>query len=47
MILELVFILGLTTGLVAGLILFYLLFGEDLKALDDFEERQQKYKKMI
>lgn len=46
MILELVFILGLTLGLVAGLILFYILFHDDLKAADDFEERQKKYKKM-
>lgn len=47
MILELVFIIGLILGLVAGLILFYLLFREDFKALDEFEERQEKYRKMI
>ncbi|WP_295588764.1 hypothetical protein [uncultured Methanobrevibacter sp.] len=47
MILELVFIIGLITGLVAGLIVFYLLFREDFKALDEFEERQEKYRKMI
>lgn len=47
MILELVFILGLTTGLVASLILFYFIFYEDLKALDEFEKRMEKYKRMI
>ena len=46
MILELVFLLGLITGIIAGLILFYILFHDDLKAADDFEERQKKYKKM-
>ena len=47
MILELIFISGLITGLLAGLILFYFLFHDDLKALDDFDERQEKYKRMI
>ena len=46
MMLELIFISGLITGLLAGLILFYFLFHDDLKALDDFDERQEKYKKM-
>lgn len=47
MILETCFLLGLFTGLVAGLILFYILFHDDLKAADDFEERQKKYRKLI
>lgn len=47
MILELVFIMGLTVGLVVGLILFYILFRDDLKALDEFNERQERYRKMI
>ncbi|WP_458456192.1 hypothetical protein [Methanobrevibacter sp.] len=47
MILEVTFILGLCTGVIAGLIVFYILFREDFKALDEFEERQEKYKKMI
>ena len=47
MILELIFIFGLITGVIAGLILFYILFHDDLKALDDFDERQERYKKMI
>lgn len=47
MILESIFLLGLITGIIAGLILFYFLFHDDLKALDDFEERQNKYKRMI
>lgn len=47
MILELTFLIGLTTGSIAGLILVYILFGEDLKALDEFEKRQERYKRMI
>lgn len=47
MILEIVFILGLITGLAAGLILFYILFGEDLRALDEFEKRQKRYRRMF
>lgn len=47
MILELIFIFGLIIGVIAGLILFYILFHDDLKALDDFDERQERYKKMI
>ena len=47
MILELVFIMGLTTGLCAGLILFYFLFWDDFKALDEFRKRQEKYRRMI
>ena len=47
MIFELVFIIGLITGLVAGLILFYILFREDFKALDEFNDRQERYRKMI
>jgi len=47
MILELSFLIGLITGLCAGLILFYILFYEDLKALKEFNERQERYRKMI
>ena len=47
MILECVFILGLTTGTVAGLILFYIIFREDMKAVDEFNDRQKRYRKMI
>lgn len=47
MILELVFIMGLTVGLVAGLILFYILFREDFKALDEFNKRQERYRRMF
>lgn len=47
MILELIFLTGLCTGLLAGLILFYFLFHDDLRALDDFDERQERYRKMI
>lgn len=47
MILEIVFIIGLITGLSAGLILFYILDYEDRKAKDEFDERQENYKRMI
>ena len=47
MILECVFILGLTTGLVAGLILFYIVFYEDMKAVKEFNERQERYRRMV
>lgn len=46
MILELVFIIGLGTGLLAGLILFFICEYEDRKARKEFDERQEKYKKM-
>ena len=42
MILELIFILGLTSGVIAGLIVGYIIFKED-----DFSKRQKRYKKMI
>lgn len=47
MIIGIIFLLGLTTGLVAGLILFYILFHDDLKALDKFDKRQERYRRMI
>ena len=47
MILECVFILGLTTGLVAGLILFYIVFYEDMKSVKEFNERQERYRRML
>lgn len=47
MILELVFLLGLTSGLSAGIILFYILFYDDIRAVKKFNERQEKYKRMI
>lgn len=47
MILELIFLIGLTTGTVAGLILFYIIFREDMKAVEEFNERQERYKRMI
>ncbi len=42
MILEITFILGLTSGIIAGLIIGYLIFPED-----DFSKRQKRYRKMI
>ena len=47
MILESVFLLGLITGLVAGLILFYIIFHDDFRAVEEFNQRQERYKKMI
>lgn len=47
MILELVFILGLIVGLSAALILFFIYSYEDKKAEKEFNERQERYKKMI
>ena len=47
MILELVFIIGLCTGLLAGLILFFIFDYDDRKARKEFEERQERYKRMI
>lgn len=44
MIIELTFLIGLTTGLIAALILFLIVFR---KKDDDFEKRQERYKKMI
>ena len=47
MILESIFLLGLITGLTAALILFYILDYEDRKSKKEFDERQERYKKMI
>ena len=47
MILELVFILGLIVGLSAALILFFISSYEDKKAEKEFDERQERYKRMI
>lgn len=47
MILELVFILGLITGMLASLILFSIIYYDEIKASKDFEERQEQYKRMI
>ena len=47
MILEIVFILGLLTGIIASSILFYILFYEDMKAVKEFNNRQERYRKMI
>jgi len=47
MILELIFLMGLTTGLLAGVILFYIIYHTDIKAAKEFNERQEQYKKMI
>lgn len=42
MIVEMVFILGLITGLMAALILFLIIFRED-----DFSKRQKRYRRMF
>lgn len=46
MLFEIVFIMGLITGLLAALILFLIIFREN-KASKEFDERQERYKKMI
>lgn len=46
MILEIVFFIGLLAGILAGIVLFYTIFYEDMKAVEEFNERQEKYKKM-
>lgn len=45
--LEICFIIGLTAGLVGGLILFFIIFYDDMKAVSDFNKRQEDYKKRI
>ena len=47
MIFEIFFLLGLITGLLAGLILFLIIYSDDLKALEEFEDRQERYRRMI
>lgn len=46
MILECVFLLGVITGLAASLIIFLFISHEERKAKKEFDERQEKYKKM-
>ena len=46
MILELSFIFGLINGMFASLILFLIFYWEEIKASKEFDERQEKYKKM-
>ncbi len=46
MILELIFLSGLATGIFASLILV-LIFYKEGRASKEFDERQEKYKKMI
>lgn len=47
MILELIFLSGLCTGILASLILVLFFYREEKKAEKEFDERQEKYKKMI
>lgn len=47
MIMEIVFLLGLITGCLACLILFLIIYREDIKAVKEFDERQERYKRMI
>jgi len=46
-ILDIVFLLGLTTGILTAVILFYIFYYEDIKAVKEFNERQEHYRKMI
>lgn len=45
--LGMVFIIGLTTGMFASSVLFYIFYYEDIKAVREFNKRQEKYKRMI
>ena len=47
MIFEMVFLFGLITGCMASLILFLIIYREDIKASEEFDERQERYKRMI
>ena len=47
MILKLCFLIGLATGLCAGSIIFYIIFHSDIKAVKEFNERQEMYKRRI
>ena len=47
MILELVFLIGLLTGMIAGGILFYLIYWDDFQAVKEFNKRQDQYRRMI
>lgn len=44
---KIAFILGLITGMIACLILFYILYYNDIKAVRDFYKRQEDYKRRI
>lgn len=48
MIIGIIFLLGLTTGLVAGFLIhnIFILYG-DLNSKKKFNERQERYRKMI
>ena len=45
--LQICFLIGLTTGIIASGILFYIIFYEDIKAVKEFNERQERYRRMI
>lgn len=42
-----IFFGGMATGICLGVLIFYIIFREDLKALNEFNKRQEKYKEMI
>lgn len=46
-ILQIAFFIGLICGIIAGLILFYTIFYEDMKAVEDFNKRQDHYRKWL
>lgn len=46
-ILQICFFIGLILGVLAGIILFYTIFYEDMKAVDEFNKRQEHYKKWL
>ena len=43
----LVFLMGLSVGLLASIILFLIFYRKEIKAMKEFDERQEQYKRMI
>ena len=42
-----VFIIGLSTGMFAGSVLFYIFYYDEIKAVREFNKRQERYKRMV
>lgn len=44
---QLAFLIGFGTGIFVCTVLFFIIFYEDIKAVREFNDRQEKYRKMI